>query len=184
MVSAYYPIPGWRKQGTRSGCHRYRMPATELAEPGTSGWNCDAILIAPPVDRESMYPLTVGVRPGDVVINVSPELADVIHIHTGADAPDRPARVAVDVYCRSRPSDTAVAGTIWTREGETLALALVYTAGESGWWRMHGSDASRKLREMVDEVNDGGGTAEAILTAAAERAGELRGTAPGAVLSE
>ena len=35
---------------------------------------------------------------------------------------------------------------------------------------MHGSDASRKLREMVDEVNDGRGTAEAILTAAAEQA--------------
>jgi hypothetical protein len=49
---------------------------------------------------------------------------------------------------------------------------------------MHGSDASRKLREMVDEVNDGRGTAEAILTAAAEQADELRGAGTGDAPSE
>ncbi len=122
-----------------------------------------------------MYPITVGVRRGEVVINVSPELADAIDIHTWADAAETESAMAVDIYCHSRPEDTAVAGTIWTGEGETLALALVYTAGESGWWQLHGSDASLKLREMVDEANNGEGGAAAILTVAAERAGQPRG---------
>lgn len=175
VISVNYLIPGWEKQASVADCHLYRVPATEAAAPGVAGWTGDAVLIAPSAGMESMYPLTVGVGPGDVVIEVSPELSEFIHIHTGADAVERDSTVAVDVYCRAWPEDTAVAGTIRTREGEALALALVYTAGKSGWWRMRGSDASQKLREMVDEVHDGGGGAGAILAAAAERAGESPG---------
>ena len=147
IVTAWFPVPGWKVVLRRGNCHLYRVPPDRTAPPiaAEGSWASPGILCFLPPRGEFLVTAELHQPPGPVHVEASPSIAEMARLRIGADAVDSPASVAVDVVFDPRPPGTIVSGTLSAPAAGECRLFCLYHPNSSGYWPLDAAMCSRVL---------------------------------------
>lgn len=149
VVTARFPIAGWRVDERFEGAYLYRLPIQQTAPvDGKLGWTSWGMLCCLPTHARRLVMAELNHPAGRVHIDVSRQIAEIAEVTVGVHAAQESTTVAVDLIFRARPQGTCVVGKLIAPGLAPFHLVCVYRSEGWGQWPLSAEEGQRLSVEL------------------------------------
>jgi SAM-dependent methyltransferase len=150
VVTAWFPVPGWKPVRRHGNCHLYRLPPDPAPTPldSVGSWESPGVLCFLPPRGKYLVTAALDHPAGPVRVQASTSIEGLTELRLGADVLDSPARIAVDVFFDPRPPGTTVSGTLSSPAAGECWLLGLYHPDSWGHWPLDATMFRRVLAQF------------------------------------